>query len=91
MLRRAFAARRVPGVPSDERRPPDEVLAALVAPLRRELAEMAAALEEARSELAQARERITELEARLKQNARNSSEPPSSEGLVRRTACRRGR
>ena len=35
----------------------------------------------ARSELAQARERIAELEARLKQNPRNSSRPPSSEGL----------
>jgi uncharacterized protein DUF6444 len=33
-------------------------------------------------ELAQARERIAELEARLKQNPRNSSQPPSSEGLA---------
>ena len=38
-------------------------------------------LTEARGELAAARERIAELEARLKQNPRNSSKPPSSEGL----------
>ena len=65
----------------EEERPPYEVLAALVASLRRELAGAAAALGHARSELAQARERIAELETRLKQNPRNSSRPPSSEGL----------
>jgi transposase len=70
-------------VPGDEQPPPDEVLAALVASLRRELAEAVAALEQARAELAQARERIAELEARLKQNPRNSSRPPSSEGLAK--------
>src|SRR5580693_3788448 len=70
-----------PGVPGDEEPPPSEVLAALVASLRRELAEAVAALGQARSELAQARERIAELETRLKQNPRNSSRPPSSEGL----------
>jgi hypothetical protein len=60
-------------VPGEE--PPSyEVLAALVASLRRELAEAAGTL-------AEARERIAELEARLRQNPRNSSEPPSSEGL----------
>jgi len=42
-----------------------------------------AAPEQARAELAQARERIAELEARLKQNPRNSSQPPSSEGLAK--------
>jgi transposase len=68
-------------VPGDEEPPPYEVLAGLVASLRRELAEAAAALEQGRAELAQARERIAELEARLKQNPRNSSRPPSSEGL----------
>jgi transposase len=52
----------------------DEVLAALVDVLRRELADAQAAL-------VQARERIAELEARLNQNSRNSSKPPSSEGL----------
>lgn len=52
-----------------------------MASLRRELAEAAAALEQAKAELAQARGRIAELEARLKQNPRNSSKPPSSEGL----------
>jgi transposase len=57
------------------------VLAALVVALRRELAEAAGALEQARAELAGARERIAELEARLRQNPRNSSRPPSSEGL----------
>ena len=65
----------------DEEPPPSEVQAALVASLRRELAEAVAALGQARSELARARERIAELETRLKQNPRNSSRPPSSEGL----------
>ena len=56
--------------------------------LRRELAESQAALalvtgelEQARVELAAARERIAGLEARLAQSPRNSSKPPSSEGL----------
>jgi transposase len=57
------------------------VLAALVAALRRELAESQAAVARAVEELAQARERIAELEARLRQTPRNSSRPPSSEGL----------
>jgi transposase len=59
----------------------DEVLAGLVASLRAELAESQAALARAAGELAQARERIGELEARLRQTPRNSSRPPSSEGL----------
>jgi transposase len=67
-------------VPVDEEPPPYEVLAALVVSLRRELTEAAGALEQARAELAEARERIAELEARLRQNPRNSSRPPSSEG-----------
>jgi hypothetical protein len=70
-------------VPGEEEPPRDEVLAALVASLRRELAGAAGALEQARAELASARERIAELEARLKQNPRNSSLPPSSEGLAK--------
>ena len=57
------------------------MLAALVASLRAELAGSQAALARAVEELAQARERIAELEARLKQSPRNSSKPPSSEGL----------
>jgi transposase len=57
------------------------VLAAFVASLRWELAGALGALEETRAELRRARERIAELEARLKQNSRNSSKPPSSEGL----------
>ena len=40
-------------------------------------------LTQTRAELERARERITELEARLKQNSRNSSRPPSSEGLAK--------
>ena len=59
----------------------DEVLAALVASLRAELAESQAALGRAVEELARAGERIAELEARLRQTPRNSSRPPSSEGL----------
>ena len=82
-MRWAFAARNVPRVPGEEEPPSYEVLAALVASLRRELAEAAAALEQARAELADARERIAGLEARLKQNPRNSSRPPSSEGLAK--------
>lgn len=50
------------------------MLAALVVSLRDELAE-------SRLELERARERIAELEARLRQTPRNSSAPPSSEGL----------
>jgi transposase len=57
------------------------VVAALVASLRRELADSQAALAQAIAELAQARERIAELEARLNQTPRNSSKPPSAEGL----------
>ena len=61
----------------------DEVLAVLVASLRAELAESRAALERAAGELAEAQERIAELEARLRQTPRNSSRPPSSEGLAK--------
>ena len=59
------------------------MLAALVASLRREMAEMAGVLARARTELAGARERIAGLEARLNQNPRNSSKPLSSEGLAK--------
>jgi transposase len=61
-------------VPAGQGPPPSEVLAALVVSLRQELAE-------ARAELERARERIAELGARLAQSPRNSSKPPSSEGL----------
>jgi transposase len=70
-------------VPGDEGPPPYEVLAGLVASLRGELANALTALEQARAELAEARDRIAELEARLRQNPRNSSKPPSSEGLAK--------
>jgi Family of unknown function (DUF6444) len=74
-------ARRVRGSPGEEEPPPYEVLAALVASLRRELADRAGRLEGDRAELAGAQERIAELEARVRQTPRNSSRPPSSEGL----------
>jgi transposase len=61
-------------MPADQGPPPHDVLAALVVSLRQELAQT-------RAELERARERIAELEARLKQNSRNSSRPPSGEGL----------
>jgi len=63
-------------VPAGQEPPPDEVLAALVASLRAELAGT-------RAELEQALGRIAELEARLAQTPRNSSRPPSSEGLAK--------
>jgi transposase len=65
-------------VPADQEPPPYEVLAGLVASLRAELAET-------RAELERALQRIAELEARLKQTPRNSSKPPSSEGLAKPT------
>jgi transposase len=59
-----------------------------VVSLRRELvdaqavlAQVTGELAETRAELGRARERIAELEAQLRQNPRNSSRPPSSEGL----------
>jgi hypothetical protein len=67
-------------MPGEQEPPPYEVLAALVASLRRELAEMAGVLARARTELAGARERIAGLKARLNQNPRNSPRPPSGEG-----------
>jgi len=68
-------------VPGDQGLPPYDVLAALVVSLRGELAEAQAALAGARAELERAQERIADLEARLAQSPRNSSRPPSSEGL----------
>jgi transposase len=70
-----------PHVPAGQHLPPYEVLAALVASLRHELADSQAALAQAAAELARARERIAELEARLRQTPRNSSARPSGEGL----------
>jgi transposase len=68
-------------MPGDHAGTGDEVLAALVALLRRELGGSRAALAQAVAELARAQERIAELEARLNQTPRNSSKPPSAEGL----------
>ena len=59
------------------------MLAALVASLRGELADALAVLEDTRADLARERERVAELEARLAQSPRNSSRPPSSEGLAK--------
>jgi transposase len=61
-------------MPADHEPPSYDVLAALVVSLRGELAD-------ALAELARAGERIAELEARLRQTPRNSSVPPSAEGL----------
>jgi hypothetical protein len=66
-------------VPADQGPPSHEVLVALVASLRQELADALGALGETRAELG--RERVAELEARLNQTPRNSSKPPSAEGL----------
>jgi transposase len=68
-------------VVADQGSAPYEVLAALVASLRQELADALAALGETRTELGRERERVAELEARLKQSSRTASKPPSSEGL----------
>jgi transposase len=56
-------------VPADQEPPSYEVLAALVVSLR--------------GELARAQERIAELEERLRQTSRNSSVPPSADGLAK--------
>ncbi|HTZ22762.1 MAG TPA: IS66 family transposase [Streptosporangiaceae bacterium] len=63
-------------MPADQEPPSYEVLAGLVASLRAELTGT-------RAELTRALERIAELEARLAQSPRNSSRPPSSEGLAK--------
>jgi transposase len=75
-------------VPADQPAVSYEVLAALVASLRVELTAARADLqatqataEQLRAELANAQERIAELEARAGKNSRNSSKPPSSDGL----------
>jgi transposase len=75
-------------VPDGQPAPSYEVLAALVVSLRAELlaaqavaGELRAELATARGELARATERIAELEAQAGKNSRNSSKPPSSDGL----------
>jgi transposase len=68
-------------VPADLEPPSYEVLAGLAVSLRQELAAAQAALEQAHVELGRAQDRISELESRLRQSPRNSSRPPSSEGL----------
>jgi transposase len=71
----------VRGVPAEEGPPPYDVLVGLVDSLRGELAGALAAPGGTRAELEQAKERIAELEARLRQTPRNSSRPPSGERL----------
>jgi transposase len=75
-------------VPVDQPAPSYEVLAALVVSLRAELLaaqDMAeglrAELTAAREDLANALQRIAGLEAQVGKNSRNSSKPPSSDGL----------
>ncbi|MGO8885681.1 MAG: DUF6444 domain-containing protein, partial [Streptosporangiaceae bacterium] len=68
-------------MPADQEPPSYEVLAGLAVSLRQELAAAQAALEQAQVELGRAQDRISELESRLRQSPRNSSRPPSSEGL----------
>jgi hypothetical protein len=54
----------------------------MMASLRRELADVLGALEETRAELAGARERVAELEARVRQTPRNSSRSRGARGLI---------
>jgi transposase len=61
---------------SDQPAPSYEELAALVV-------EQAATITQLRADLDRANERIAELEARLAQNSRNSSQPPSADGFVK--------
>src|SRR5829696_5450340 len=70
-----------PWVPAGQPAPCYEVLAALVVSLRAELLAAQAVAGELRAELAEARQRIAELEAQAGKNSRNSSKPPSSDGL----------
>jgi transposase len=67
--------------PDDQRAPSYDELAALVVAQAAALAAAEARLAVAEDALAQARAEIAELRARLGVNSRNSSKPPSSDGL----------
>jgi transposase len=80
---RGGRGRSVLVVPDDVTRPSYEVLAALVMSLREELVATHAVLARTGDELEQALGRIAELESRLASNSKNSSKPPSSDGLAK--------
>ena len=58
-----------------------EMICACPGPMLASYAQLLEVVEVLRAENARLVERVTELEARLGQNPRNSSKPPSSEGL----------
>lgn len=64
-------------------------LLALVGELRSELAQVRAELAVARAEIAELRGENAELKRRLGMNSRNSSKPPSSDGLAKPTSLRK--
>ncbi|WP_322780472.1 DUF6444 domain-containing protein [Frankia sp. Cas4] len=72
-------------VPSGPQPPPPsyDELAVLVVTLRQELAEIRERLAGTQEALAQANAEIAELTARLGKNAKNSSKPPSTDGLAK--------
>jgi transposase len=64
-------------------------LLALVGELRSELAEVRAELTVARAEIAELKAENAELKRRLGMNSKNSSKPPSSDGLAKPTSLRK--
>ncbi|CAJ63309.1 Putative transposase [Frankia alni ACN14a] len=68
---------------ADQPAPSYDELVALIGMLRQEVAEARRQAADAVEALAQATAEISELKARLGKNSRNSSKPPSSEGLAK--------